>query len=78
MAQCYHEKTDTRTMIHIQDYLERSNNILMVRAGDTDVLVILIGNLWYLWEQHRDINIWVTFGTGKHFCYYHINESWTE
>ena len=73
MSQCNHEEADTRMIIHVQDSLETGNNIILVRTVDTDVIVLLVGHFHSLHEEHPNVDVWVAFGTGKHFCYYHIN-----
>ena len=40
---------------------------------DTDVVAILIGKFHCLVAFCQSLNIWVAFGAGKHFTYYHIN-----
>ena len=42
-------------------------------TDDTDVQVILLGKFHYLMTLCQDISVWVAFGTGKNFTYYHIN-----
>ena len=44
-----------------------------VRTVDTDVVAILIGKFHCLVAFCQSLNIWVAFGAGKHFTYYHIN-----
>ena len=44
-----------------------------IRIVDTDVIVILIGKLPHLLTVNSDANIWVAFGTGKNFVFWHIN-----
>ena len=72
MPQCTHEGSDTRIIIHVKDSLQERSNTIMVRSVDTDVIV-LAGHFYSLLEQHPSADIWVAFGTGKHFCYYNIN-----
>lgn len=43
---------------------------LLVRTVDSDVVIILVGLFSHF---HPDTNIWVAFGTGKFFRYFHIN-----
>ena len=40
---------------------------------DTDVIVILVGAYFSFLDTFPDMNIFVGFGTGKHFKYYSIN-----
>ena len=73
MPQCNHEEADTRIIIRVQDSLQRGTNTIMIRTVDTDIIVLLIGHFYALLEQNPNADIWVAFGTGNHFCYYHIN-----
>ena len=73
MPRCDHEEVDTRIIVHVRDSLQRGDNHVMVRTVDTDVVVILIRLFHGLCEQNPSADIWVAFGTGKQFRYYHIN-----
>ena len=73
MAQCDHEEADTRLLILLQDALLNGCTSCLVRTVDTDIMVILIGKFHHLITLCRDVNIWVAFGTGRHFTYHHIN-----
>ena len=59
--------------IHIQDSLEKGARMIYVRTGDTDVIVIIAGVFFELQTTYPGLNIWVAFGMGKRFQYYHIN-----
>lgn len=41
--ECYHEEADTRIMFHISKILQSSK--ILVKASDTDVLIILLANM---------------------------------
>ena len=73
MVPCDHEEADTRLLIHLQDSLRNDCTNCMVHTVDTDVIVILIGKFHHLTTLCQNVNIWVAFGTGKNFTYYHIN-----
>jgi 5'-3' exonuclease len=73
MTPCDHEEADTRLLIHLQDALLNGCATCTVRTVDTDVVVILIGKFHHLITLCQNVNIWVAFGTGKNFTYYHIN-----
>ncbi len=73
MAPCDHEEADTRLLIHVQDALLNGCTNCLVRTVDTDVVVILIGKFHHLIALCQDVQIWVAFGTGKNYAYYHIN-----
>ena len=40
---------------------------------DTDVVIILVGKFHQLLTINPSASIWVTFGSGKAFTYFHIN-----
>ena len=40
---------------------------------DTDIIGILIGHFYSIVDHYPDADLWVAFGTGKHFRYYHLN-----
>ena len=65
MPDCDHEEADSRICVHVKDAL--------VRTVDTDVIVILVGIYFCLHSMYPNANIWVGFGTGKHYQNYHIN-----
>ena len=46
---------------------------MSVSTVDTDVVVLLVSVYWQLHGEFSDFDIWVAFGTGKHFRYYDIN-----
>jgi len=73
MSQCDHEEADTRIVIHLIDALKKGLNTCLVRTVDTDVIVILIRQLSYLLTVNSNANIWVVFGTGKNYAFWHIN-----
>ena len=75
MPQSSHEEADTRTIIHMQDFVQRGTNTIMICTVDMDIIVFLIGHFYALREQNPNADVWVSFGTGKHFCYYHIKLS---
>ena len=52
---------------------ERGSRKIMIRTVDTDVIVILIGHFYSIVDHYPDADLWVAFGTGKHFRYYHLN-----
>ena len=73
MPICDHEEADTRLIVHVQDAVKNGFRTCLVRTVDTDVIVILVGKFYFFKTLCADIDIWVAFGTGKHFMYYHIN-----
>ena len=73
MLQCDHEEADTRLVIHLQDSLNNGCTNCLVRTVDTDVVIILVGMFHHFVALCQDVNIWVAFGSGKNFTFYHIN-----
>ena len=45
----------------------------MIRTVDTDVIIILMRQFYSFCELNPSADIWVAFGIGKQFRYYHIN-----
>lgn len=73
MANSDHEEADTRIILHVYDSLESGLRKIMIRTVDTDVVVILIGEFHNIVDNYPSVELWVAFGTGKHFRYYSIN-----
>ncbi|XP_061894509.1 uncharacterized protein LOC133644183 [Entelurus aequoreus] len=70
---CNHEEADTRIVVHLQCALKEGAKTVLVRTVDTDVIVILAGLFYDLVVLQPLTDIWVAFGMGKRFRYYHIN-----
>ena len=60
--------------MHPKDALGKRARKILVRTVDTDVVVILTGVFFHLEKAYPDLHLWVSFGTGKYFKYYFINE----
>ena len=73
MPPCYQEEADSRICVHLKDCLEKGARKKYVRTVDTDVIVILSGIFFKLQSIYADLDIWVAFGMGKIFQYYHMN-----
>ena len=73
MLLCDHEEADMRIVVHVTDALKKGRSTCVVRTVDTDVVVILIGKLFYFTTLNSAANIWVAFGAGKSYMYWHIN-----
>ena len=73
MPDCDHEEADYRICVHVNDALHKGAREVLVRTVDTDVIVILVGAFFRLNTMYPAANIWMGFGTGKHFQYYNIN-----
>ena len=70
---CNHEEADTKFAFFLNK-IEGPENVL-VRCGDTDILVILLGNMSHFDES---INIWLLFGTGNNIRYINVNAIFAE
>ena len=73
MLDCNHEEADTRIVVHLLHALEHGMRTIKVRTADSDVIAILVGAFFDLTSTHPSADIWVAFGTGKHFRFYSIN-----
>ena len=73
MSLCDHEEADTRLIVHIGDALTKGWSTCLVRTVDTDVVVILIGKFFHFKTLNSAANIWVAFGSGKNFSFWHVN-----
>ena len=67
------EEADTKIILHLQNALHTGPSACCVRTVDTDVVVVIIGMFSKLQKFIPAADIWVAFGTGKHFTYYNIN-----
>ena len=72
MPECKHE-ADTRILIHFQNALENGDTTCLVCTVDSDVIVIIVGKLYYLFKRHPAADLWIAFGTARIFRYLHIN-----
>ena len=73
MSPCNQEEADTRMCVHLKDCLEKGARKVYIRTVDTDVIVILAEIFFELQSMYTDLDIWVAFGMGKHFQYFHMN-----
>lgn len=73
MEPCDHEEADTKLVVHLQDALRNDCTKCLARIVETNVVVILVGKFHHYITLRKDFSIWVVFGTGKNFTYYHIN-----
>ena len=73
MSQCDIEEADLRMSAYLLDALQKWARTMVISTEDTDVLVILCGQFFNLKTSFPQIELWVAFGTGKHYKEYHIN-----
>lgn len=67
---CSHEEADTRLILHAYNAAKAGYKIIAIRTVDTDVLVIAIS----VWQKMPCDQLWIAFGTGKHFRYIAVHE----
>lgn len=67
---CTHEEADTRIMLHVKDASVCGYRKIMIRTIDTDVVVLAI-SIFHIVDVDE---LWLSFGTGKHFRYLAIHE----
>lgn len=61
---CFHEEADSRIIYHLSKIEENTN--VVVRGADTDILIILLGNLHKI---NKNVNIWMEVGVAsKNTC----------
>ena len=72
MQNCNHEEADTRIVVHVLHALKQGEQTICVRTVDTDVVVILAGTFHDLVATQPLADIWVAFGMGKNYRFYHI------
>ena len=70
LSPCTHEEADTRILLHVADCVRAGHERVIVRTVDTDVVVLCIA-----FQQKTSCKeLWVAFGTGKHFRYIPAHE----
>ena len=67
---CNHEEFDTRVLLHARNAAKNGHRKILIRANDTDVIVLAISFFVYI----RADMMWVTFGVGKTFRYIAIHD----
>ena len=70
LAPCDHEEADTRMMLHLADAVRDGFQKILLRTVDTDVVVLAMAATTKL----KIKELWVAFGTGKHFRYIPAHE----
>ena len=67
---CSHEEADSRIVLHLCDAGTRGHQKIMVRTGDTDVVVIIVSAL----QNIPVTEVWISFGVGRHHRYIAAHE----
>ena len=70
LVPCSHEEADIRLFLHVADAVKKGYMKLLVRTIDTDIVVAAIATL----NRTKPEELWVAFGTGKHFRFIPIHE----
>ena len=75
MGNPFLDQSEELLTLDIGKVLDKSvvETVYSIEALDTDVVVILIGKLFYFTTLNSAANIWVAFGAGKNYTYWHIN-----
>ena len=69
MMGCSHEEADTRLVLHAYHASQSGYRKILIRTVDTDVVVLAVSRVQDLSVDE----IWIAFGTGKHFRYLPIH-----
>jgi hypothetical protein len=74
MIDCTHEEADTRVVVHIIHAIQAEEaKTILVRTVDTDVLVILVGQIHNLKVIQPELDLWLAFGMGRNFRFISVN-----
>lgn len=67
---CTHEEADSRLILHAANCASSGYNQVCIRTVDTDVVVLAVAYV----ETMNLTELWLAFGTGKHFRYIPAHE----
>ena len=77
-----HEEADSRMVVHLAHMLENQINKIIVRTGDTDVIIIILSFMSQFFLRNESTEILIDFGTGSsrrildmNLIYEHVGES---
>ena len=73
LVPCSHEEADTRIFIHARQAIRYGSKAIMIKASDTDVLVIAVSVLPSL-QQSGLQQLWVSFGQGNNLRWIPVHE----
>ena len=62
---CSHEEADTRIFVHARHAAKEGNRVIMIKANDTDVLVIAV-TVFPTLQEFGVTQLWIAFGQGHH------------
>jgi hypothetical protein len=64
LAPCNHEEADTRIFVHVRHCVENGKKIILIKANDTDILVIAVSVFARLRNSGME-KLWIEFGQGQ-------------
>ncbi len=70
LAPCNHEEADTRMILHLADAVDKGFLKILLRTVDSDVVVLCVAVVAKISVRE----LWIAFGTGKHFRYIAAHE----
>ena len=73
VSPCSHEEADRRIFVHAKDATTNGSKCIIIKANDTDVLVIAISVLPSLQELGL-LEMWISFGQGAHMRWIPVHE----
>lgn len=73
LAPCSHEEADTRVFVHARDATLEGSKSIIIKANDTDVVVIAVSTLPFLQELGLE-SMWVAFGQGANARWIPVHE----
>lgn len=70
LSPCSHEEADTRLILHAADAARNGIKRVLIKTVDTDVVVLAVAHR----QRISCDELWIAFGTGKHFRYIAAHE----
>ena len=73
---CSHEEADTGMFVHMQvmQYRKATKSFYMIKANDTDVVIIAIASYPPSWQELGLQKLWVAFSQGSHLIWIQIHD----
>ena len=73
VAPCSHEEADTRVFVHARDATLQGSKSIIIKANDTDVVVIAVSTMPSLQELGLE-HLWIAFGQGANARWIPVHE----
>lgn len=70
ISPCNHEEADSRIFVHLADAVDKGYRYTMIRANDTDIVVLAVS----VFQKLNITELWIHFGTGKDSRYIAIHQ----